>query len=275
MSKNITRRRFLQGFGAGLFAAGIQTGFPLPLWARGNDWGLAGLPPAQSRYDLTIGYSPLHIDGREGIATGINGTVPGPLVRLREGDQVELKVTNALMDTEHSSIHWHGILVPFPMDGVPGVNFAGIPPGETFTYRYTVVQAGTYWYHSHSFLQEQSGSYGPLIIDPKDKEPFRFDRDYVVVLSDWSFEEPETIFRHINLLGHYYNYQQRTVGDFLTDIQDQGLQKTLAERMAWGRMRMSPVDIADVTGATYTYLMNGQSPAMNWTALFTPGETWN
>ena len=271
--RTLSRRRFLHGMGAGLFLAGLHTAFPLPLWARTDQWGLEGLPGAQSRYDLTIGYSPITIDGRKGTATAINGTVPGPLVRLREGDEVELNVTNALMDTEHSSIHWHGILVPFPMDGVPGVNFAGIRPGETYPYRYKVVQAGTYWYHSHSFLQEQSGTYGPLIIDPTDGEPWDYDRDYVVVLSDWSFEKPETIFRHINLLGHYYNYQQRTFGDFIDDIREHGFGATLNERLAWGQMRMSPVDLADVTGATYTYLMNGNSPAMNWTALFNPGET--
>jgi CopA family copper-resistance protein len=271
--KNLSRRHFLQYLGTGLFVASLETAFPLPLWARSKQWGQEGLPGAQSRYDLTIGHYPVVIDGREGMSTGINGTVPGPLVRLREGDDVELNVTNALMDSEHSSIHWHGILVPFPMDGVPGVNFAGIPPGETYHYRYKVKQAGTYWYHSHSFLQEQSGTYGPLIIDPKDGEPFAFDRDYVVVLSDWSFEKPETIFRHINLLGHYYNYQQRTIGDLINDIQKNGLKKTIDERTAWGQMRMSPVDLADVTGATYTYLMNGNSPDMNWTALFNPGET--
>lgn len=207
------------------------------------------------------------------MATGINGTVPGPLVRLREGEDVTLRVTNSLTDTAHSSIHWHGILVPFPMDGVPGVNFAGIPPNESYEYRYKVVQAGTYWYHSHSFLQEQSGVYGPLIIDPMDGEPFKYERDYAVVLSDWSFEKPEDIFRNINLLGHYYNYQQRTLGDFFADVEDKGLKSTLKERMAWGKMRMSPVDLADVTGFTYTYLMNGNSPDMNWTALFNPGET--
>lgn len=270
---SLSRRRFLHGMGAGLFLAGLHTAFPLPLWARTDQWGLQGLPAAMSRYDLTIGYYPITIDGRQGTSTGINGTVPGPLVRLREGDEVELNVTNALMDTEHSSIHWHGILVPFPMDGVPGVNFAGIRPGQTYPYRYKVVQAGTYWYHSHSFLQEQSGTYGPLIIDPKDGEPWTYDRDYVVVLSDWSFEKPETIFRHINLLGHYYNYQQRTLGDFVDDIREKGFGATLDERLAWGNMRMSPVDLADVTGATYTYLINGNSPAMNWTALFNPGET--
>jgi len=273
LRNGITRRRFVQGLGTGLFLAGMQTALPLPLWARSDNWGLQGLPGAQSRYDLNIGYYPITIDGREAISTGINGTVPGPLVRLREGDEVELNVTNALMDTEHSSIHWHGILVPFPMDGVPGVNFAGIPPGETYSYRYKVIQAGTYWYHSHSRFQEQTGTYGPLIIDPKEGEPWSYDRDYVVVLSDWSFEDPETIFRHINLLGHYYNYQQRTFPDVIRDIREKGLEWTVKERMAWGDMRMSPVDLADVTGATYTYLMNGNSPDMNWTALFNPGET--
>ncbi|MGM0415311.1 MAG: copper resistance system multicopper oxidase [Thermodesulfobacteriota bacterium] len=269
----LSRRRFLQLFGTGLFVTSMQAAFPLPLWARSERWGLSGLPDSQNNYDLSIGYTPLEIDGRKGTATGINGTVPGPLVRLREGEDVRLRVTNMLHDTPHSSIHWHGILVPFPMDGVPGVNFAGIAPGETFEYSYKVVQAGTYWYHSHSFLQEQSGAYGPLIIDPKDGEPFHFDRDYVVVLSDWSFEKPEEIFRNINLLGHYYNYQQRTLGDFFADVEDKGLKSTMKERMAWGKMRMSPVDLADVTGATYTYLMNGNSPDMNWTALFNPGET--
>lgn len=269
----LSRRHFLQWMGAGLFVTGMQMALPLPLWARTDKWGLQGLPNAKRRYDLTIGYSPLEIDGRKGTASAINGTVPGPLVRLREGEDIELNVTNSMMDTEHSSIHWHGILVPFPMDGVPGVNFAGIPPGETYRYRYRVRQAGTYWYHSHSFLQEQSGTYGPLIIDPKEGEPFAFDRDYVVVLSDWSFERPETIFRHINLLGHYYNYQQRTASDFFRDIADKGWSWTVKERTAWGKMRMSPVDLADVTGATYTYLMNGNSPDMNWTALFNPGES--
>lgn len=269
----LSRRSILKGFASGVFVAGISTLFPLPLWAGSNRWGVQGLPDARSRYDLTIGYHPIVIDGRQGMATGINGTVPGPLVRLREGDEVELNVTNDLADTAHSSIHWHGILVPFSMDGVPGVNFAGIRPGETYPYRFRVKQSGTYWYHSHSFLQEQSGAYGPLIIDPQDGEPWKYDRDYVVVLSDWSFEKPETIFRRINLHGHYYNYQQRTVSDFFADSREKGFRAALNERLAWGDMRMSPVDLADVTGATYTYLMNGNSPAMNWTALFNPGET--
>ena len=270
--KKMTRREFVRATGAGIFMAGLGFSLPVPTWALDSSYGIQR-KASKRRYDLTIGYSPIQIDGREGRSTAINGTVPGPLIHLREGDDVILNVTNNLMDTAHSSIHWHGILVPFRMDGVPGVNFSGIQPGETYEYRYRVVQAGTYWYHSHSRFQEQTGAYGPLIIEPKDGEPFNYDRDYPVVLSDWSFEDPETIFRHINLMGHYYNFQRRTVGDFFHDIGERGFSETLAERMAWGKMRMSPVDLADVTGYTYTYLMNGHSPDMNWTAIFTPGET--
>jgi CopA family copper-resistance protein len=268
----ITRRNFIKATGAGLFLAGLRCNLPLPAWAFTASPGIRRTTPKR-RYDLTIGYSPIRIDGRDSTATGINGTVPGPLVHLREGDDVVLNVTNRLMDTAHASIHWHGILVPFRMDGVPGVNFNGIPPGETYEYRYRVKQAGTYWYHSHSRFQEQTGTYGPLIIDPENGDPFDHDRDYPVVLSDWSFEDPETIFRHINLMGHYYNFKRRTVGDFFNDVGERGFLNTVADRMAWGRMRMSPVDLADVTGYTYTYLMNGHSPAMNWNAFFNPGET--
>ncbi len=270
--KDLSRREFIMAGGAGIFVAGLQFALPAPLWAlTANNGIIPGSP--RNRYDLTIGYSPFQVDGRPSTATAINGTVPGPLIHLREGDDVELNVTNLMMDTEHASIHWHGLLVPFRMDGVPGVNFDGIPPGETYQYRYRVKQAGTYWYHSHSAFQEQTGTYGPLIIDPLDGEPFKYDREHVIVLSDWSFEHPDTIFRHINLVGHYYNFQRRTLWDFVDDIQERGFTDTLKDRMAWGRMRMSPVDLLDVTAYTYTYLMNGHSPAMNWTALFNPGET--
>lgn len=267
---DLTRRSFIKK--TGIFLAGMQCAWPLPAWALSTSPGIEQRSP-KSSYDLTIGYSPITIDGREGVSTGVNGSVPGPLVYLREGDDVTLRVTNELMDTKHASIHWHGILVPANMDGVPGVSYRGIPPGETYVYRYRVKQAGTYWYHSHSRFQEQTGTYGPLVILPKDGEPFTYDRDYPVVLSDWSFEDPEAIFRHINILGDYYNYQRRTVADFFKDVQEMGLLDTIAERNAWGNMRMSPVDLADVTGFTYTFLMNGHSPDMNWTALFNPGET--
>jgi len=268
----LNRRDFLIASSAGLCATGLQSVLPLPAWsmAAGGD---ASKMATRKQYDLALEYTPILVDGREGVFTAINGTVPGPLIHLREGDEVQLNVTNNLHDTDHASIHWHGLLVPFAMDGVPGINFSGIKPGDTYEYRFRVKQSGTYWYHSHSRFQEQTGAYGPLIIDPKDDEPFSYDRDYPVVLSDWSFEDPETIFRHINVAGHYYNYQQRTFGEFLEDVERRGFKATLGERMAWGRMRMSPVDLADVTGATYTFLMNGHSPDMNWTGLFNPGET--
>lgn len=241
----------------------------VPAWACPSS-GLDSVVP-KSRYDLTIAPLQPVIDGERGNALAVNGTVPGPVVRLREGDEANLNVTN-MLDTD-SSIHWHGILLPFPMDGVPGVTFRGIPPGDTYHYRFRVKQAGTYWYHSHKRFQIQSGVYGPLIIDPKEPEPFSYEREHVIVLSDWSFEDPETIFRNISIDNEYYKYQRRTVGEFFSDVSKDGLMPTVRERMAWGTMRMSPVDLSDVTGAAYTYLVNGHSPDMNWTGLFTPGET--
>ena len=252
---------------------------PLPAWARTttasgavDEHGIGSIP-AKSLYNFNIDYAPFTLNGRTGRATAVNGTVPAPLVRLREGDTVRLNVTNSMMDTKHSSIHWHGLIVPNRMDGVPGINFDGIQPGETYEYEFEVKQAGTYWYHSHSRFQEQTGTYGPIVIDPKEPEPFSYDRDYVVQLSDWSFTDPETIFANIKRSGDYYNYQKRTVWDFFDDVSEKGLGKTVNERMMWGKMRMMPIDLADVTAATYTYLMNGNSPDMNWTGIFNPGET--
>lgn len=272
----LTRREFLKSALSGLFVTAMGTTLPLPSWSRTADSGSnLTVDRAKSRYDLEIDYAPLELDGREQPieATAINGSVPGPLVHLKEGDRVQLNVTNSLHDSAHSSIHWHGILVPPEMDGVPGISFSGIPPGETYHYEYEVKQAGTYWYHSHSAFQEQTGTYGPLIIDPKDGPPFDYDRDYAVVLSDWTPSGPGEVFRNLKLGEHYYNFQQQTVWDLLDEVDRQGFKPTLAERLAWGDMRMSPVDLADVTGAEYTYLMNGQAPDDNWTGLFNPGET--
>ncbi len=195
----------------------------------------------------------------------VNGSLPGPLLRFREGETVTLRVANTL--DEDTSIHWHGILLPNGMDGVPEVNFPGIRPGETFVYEYPVRQSGTYWYHSHSGLQEQLGVYGPLIIDPIEPDPFAYDREYVVMLSDWTFEDPYGVLANLKKMGGYYNFQRRTVADLFRSS-DAGL----ADRLRWGRMRMDPTDIADITGYTYTYLMNGMPPGANWTALFRPGE---
>jgi CopA family copper-resistance protein len=200
----------------------------------------------------------------------INGSLPGPVIRLREGEEALLRVTNRLKET--SSIHWHGLLVPPDMDGVPGVSFAGIKPGETFTYRFPVKQYGTYWAHSHSGGQELMGVYAPLIIDPIEPEPFKYDRDHVVMLSDYSFESPSKIIANLKSLGNYYNFNRRTTGEFFRDVSKNGFSETLSDYEIWSKMRMDPSDLADVTGATLQYLMNGLSPVSNWTGLFSAGE---
>ncbi|QGT77717.1 copper resistance system multicopper oxidase [Guyparkeria halophila] len=221
-------------------------------------------------FNLVIDRTPMKIDGKPANPITVNGTVPGPAIRMREGRNVRIRVQNKL--DEWTSIHWHGILLPFQMDGVPGVTFEGIPPKDTFEYYYPLKQAGTYWYHSHSGLQEQLGHYGPLIVEPAEPEPFDYDRDYVIMLSDWTFEDPHDVFRNLKVAEGYYNYQKRTVEDLLEDIQKKGWSQTMRERAMWGEMRMSSRDLLDVTGSTYTYLVNGRSPNDNWTGLFKPGE---
>ena len=261
----LTRRRLLRA----ATATGALTLAP---------WPLRSVPAAPGRapvlsgteFQLEIGPAPINITGRSRTATAVNGSVPAPILRWREGDTVTLAVTNRL--AEPSSIHWHGVRAPSPMDGVPGLSFHGIAPGETFVYRFPVRQSGTYWYHSHSAFQEQTGVYGPIVIVPKGGYAQAFDRDYVVMLSDWSDENADTIVSNLKFQSDYYNFNQRTLGTFLADSRRQGLAETVADRLEWGEMRMSPTDILDVSGATYTYLINGQPPERNWTALFRPGE---
>lgn len=257
-----TRRRFVQGLAivGGVGALGL-----IPARAGAEVPVLSG-----TDIDLTIGELPVNVTGRPRIATAVNNTMPGPILRLREGDTVTLNVTNKL--AEPTSIHWHGLRLPNDMDGVPGLTFRGIAPGETFRYRFPIVQGGTYWYHSHSGMQEQTGLIGPLILVPKASEPYAYDRDYVVMLSDWTDEDPMTVVANLKQQGDYYNYGQRTLGTFIKDAQRDGLGPTVQDRLMWGKMRMSPTDIMDVTGATYTFLINGHPPAANWTALFKPGE---
>src|SRR6516225_690703 len=259
----LTRRRFMQG----AVAAGALSFAP-----RSLRTALAAPAPVLSgtEFQLEIGAVPVTINGRQTTATGVNGQVPAPILRWREGDTLTLAVTNRL--SEPSSIHWHGVRTPSAMDGVPGLSFSGIAPGETFVYHFPVHQSGTYWYHSHSMFQEQTGLYGAIVITPKAGYAQAFDRDYVVLLSDWSFEPPERIVSNLKFQSDYYNYGQRTLGTFLDDAQRKGLADTVADRLEWGKMRMSPTDILDVSGATYTYLINGQAPRANWTALFRPGE---
>lgn len=220
--------------------------------------------------NLSVSNAHQHIDSKAGHAVLVNGQLPAPLLRWREGDEVTIRVQNNL--AQDTSIHWHGILLPYQMDGVPGVSFPGIKPGEAFTYHFPLLQSGTYWYHSHSGLQEQLGHYGPIIIEPDGEDPIGYDRDLVILLSDWTFENPHRIFAKLKKMSEVYNFQQRTLSDFFDEAGTEGLDATLAERMMWGAMRMNRTDIADVTGATYTFLTNGHSPAENWQGLFKPGE---
>ena len=220
--------------------------------------------------DLVIGERSFVLDGQTGTAMTINGTIPGPLIRLKEGQEVTLRVTNRL--AEITSIHWHGILLPPAMDGVPGVSFGGIQPGATFTYRFPIKQSGTYWYHSHSGGQEVQGMYAPMILDPAEPEPFQYHREYVVMLSDWSFESPDTLLSNLKNQGGYYNFQKRAAREFLSDVRRMGLGPALQNYLMWDQMRMDPTDFADVTGYTFTYLMNGLASSENWTELFHPGE---
>jgi CopA family copper-resistance protein len=221
-------------------------------------------------FDLTIGATPVNYTGRARIATAVNAQVPAPLLRMRQGDLVTIRVTNRL--ARRTSIHWHGFILPADMDGVPGLSFPGIAPGETFTYRFKVNQYGTYWYHAHSEFQEQTGLYGPIVIERAGGERHGSDREHVILLSDWTDEDPAHLFRTLKRQSDYFNYNKRTVADLLTDVRSQGLKQTLADRRMWGQMRMNPTDLADVGGAAYTYLMNGATPSGNWTGLFEPGQ---
>jgi len=267
----LSRRRFLGSAGAFGLLGVLRGLIPSPLWASTATWGIKDIP-AERLFELLIAPVPLEIDGKQGQAMMINGTLPGPLLRFQEGEEVTLRVTNGLEDEHPASIHWHGILLPAGMDGVPKVSFPGITKGTTFTYHYKVRQSGTYWYHSHTRFHLQTGVIGPLIIDPIEPDPYTYDREYVVMLSDWMFEDPNRVYSKLKMESHYYNYQRRTVFDFMKDASNKGLGETLKERLAWARMRMDPTDIADITGATYTYLINGHSPKMNWTGLFNPDE---
>ena len=266
---SINRRSFLAGGAATAASAGL-----FPAWAQSVSAGSGPTLPTVSGVDIALKIADLttRLDGQVLRAIGINGTVPGPLIRLKEGQPVRLRVSNAIQSNRggdmHSSIHWHGLLVPFAMDGVPGISFPGIPQGETFNYEFTLNQSGTYWYHSHSGYQEQEGVYGPIIIDPKGTDPIAYDREHVLVLADHSPMSGATIFKKLKQMGGgYFNMQRMTLSGLLA-----GRDLPAAERREWAKMRMDPADISDVTGSTYTFAINGRGPFDNWTGLFRPGE---
>jgi len=260
-----TRRCFVQGVAGGAL---VLTG--IGRWARA-DAPIGNPSELQGRdFNLDIGVLPVNLTGQARLATAVNGQVPGPLLRWREGEAVTLRVRNHL--SAPSSIHWHGMILPAEMDGVPGISFDGIAPGEAYLYRFPVKQSGTYWYHAHSRFQEQTGLYGPIVIEPREGERHRTERDYVVLLSDWTDIDPEHIYRTLKVQSDYYNFNRRTLGDFIRDSREKGFKQTIADRRMWSQMRMNPTDLADVSGYAYTYLMNGATPAGNWTGLFRRGD---
>ena len=265
---DFSRRRFVTGVLVGGAALGVMPGLRAAQHHGRGTQGAAILSGRQ--FNLNIGYLPVNFTGRDRIATAVNGSVPAPTLRWREGERVTLNVTNHL--AHDSSIHWHGIILPTAMDGVPGLSFEGIKPGESFEYQFDVQQSGTYWYHSHSGFQEQTGLYGAIIVDPKEPDPVAYDREHIVMLSDWSDEDPQVTYAKLKKQSHYYNFQERTVGDLWRDLKQKGLAQTWHDQAMWKRMRMSQMDISDVTGYHYTYLMNGVTPDAGWMGLFQPGE---
>ncbi|MBT8438656.1 MAG: multicopper oxidase domain-containing protein, partial [Gammaproteobacteria bacterium] len=266
---SLSRRRFVQGLAAG----GAMLGMGLNakpshvemMHARSGPKVLSG-----TYFDLTYSPQKVNFTGEERYATAINGSVPAPVLRWKEGDTVTLRVNNQL--AKDTSIHWHGIILPPDQDGVPGISFDGIKPGESFTYQFKLNQSGTYWYHSHSGFQEQLGAYGVIVVDPAGPEPFSYDRDYAVMLSDWSDENPNDVYAKLKKMSHYYNFRERTVSESMAEISEKGWKGFRAERDMWDQMRMSDRDISDVTGYTYTFLMNGLTPAEGWMGVFKKGE---
>jgi CopA family copper-resistance protein len=261
-----TRRRLVQGLALMSCAAGS-------VWrsaVQALDVGGGATVLHGDQIDLVIAPLAFDVAGRPRVATAVNGSIPGPILRLQQGDMATIRVTNRLAET--TSIHWHGLRLPADQDGVPGLTFRGIAPGETFCYRFPVRQGGTYWYHSHSGMQEQTGLYGALILVPREPEPYAYQRDYVVMLSDWTDEDPMTVLSNLKQQGDYYNLQRRTSAGAIEDARHNGFGRMLQERLLWGRLRMSPADIMDVGGATYTFLVNGQPGSANWSALFEPGD---
>jgi CopA family copper-resistance protein len=269
----LSRRRFVQGLALG--GATMALGLPRAFGAMPtNSGGLTTL--SGTDFDLVIGETPVNFTGRVRPGVTVNGSIPAPLLRWKQGTTVNLRVRNALpvgsIHGHETSIHWHGMILPANMDGVPGISFNGIHRGEAYQYRFDVEQHGTYWYHSHSAFQEQAGLYGPIIIEASEPEPFAYQRDYVVMLTDWTDLNPEQLMNRLKKMADYDNLYKRTVGDFFRDAQKQGLGATLADRKTWGQMRMTPTDLSDVNANTYTYLMNGTTGLGNWTGLFRSGE---
>lgn len=266
--QDLSKRRFVMGASSLLALSALP--FSKNILAQGQHLYNGPKTIAGREFDLTIDHQAVNFTGAPAMATTVNQSLPGPVLRWKQGEKVRLNVANLLHHP--SSIHWHGIILPTEMDGVPGLSFNGIKPGEKFTYEFDVQQSGTYWYHSHSGFQEQTGLLGAIIIDPQEPEPFAYDRDLVVMLSDWSDTAPDKIYARLKKMSHYYNYRERTLGNLISEVKTQGLKATWNQRAMWNQMRMSDSDISDVNGHTYTYLMNGVTPDKGWLGLHKPGE---
>ncbi|MDA3962876.1 MAG: copper resistance system multicopper oxidase [Planctomycetota bacterium] len=270
----LTRRGFLTAAASATLASctlGRRIGAVGPTMARAGEFGQLDAT-APGGIDLFIERKDLLVGGRPGRAIAINGSIPGPVIHMTEGKEALIRVHNLM--AESTSLHWHGILLPFNMDGVPGISYPGIGPGETFTYRFPVRQNGTYWYHSHTGLQEQRGHYGQLILKPADPDPVAYDVEHTIVLSDWTFEDPQRVLWKLKTQEGYYNFQRPTLANLDDQMRATGksLSEVIGKRLAWDRMRMDPTDIADITGATYTYLMNGKAAHENPTFIAKPGQ---
>ncbi|MBQ0799623.1 MAG: copper resistance system multicopper oxidase [Porticoccaceae bacterium] len=271
----LTRRKLLKTSGLatlGLFGAPVGLAYtPQPVTQRAGEFGeLSATDPGG--IDLYLEHKDLLVGGKSTRTIAINGSIPGPVIRMQEGKEALIRVHNRM--PESTSIHWHGILLPYNMDGVPGISFPGIGPGETFTYRFPVRQNGTYWYHSHTGLQEQLGHYGQLILEPADPDPVDYDVEYSIILSDWTFEDPHRVLWKLKTMEGYYNFQRPTLANIDEQMKATGMSLTevMGKRLAMDGMRMDPTDIADITGATYTYLMNGKAAHENPTFIAKPGQ---
>lgn len=267
---NQQRRRFVQGLASGGVLLGLSS-LPNLGWSKesGKNTGTAAVLEG-TEFNLEIAETMVNFTGNPRMATTINGSIPAPTLRWREGDEITIRVTNRLR--ESTSIHWHGIILPYQMDGVPGISFPGIAPGETFTYRFRVEQSGTYWYHSHSAMQELTGMYGAIVVEPAGGDAIRSDRQHVVLLSDWTDEDPMRVFSKLKSQSDYYNRLQPTAADFFRDASQDGLKSAITRRKMWNNMRMNPTDLADLSADTLTFLMNGTTPAGNWNGQFKKGE---
>ncbi|MBF8415513.1 copper resistance system multicopper oxidase [Acinetobacter baumannii] len=235
-----------------------------------SPWTLAAI----KEYHLNINEQQVNVTGKPLKRITVNGKFTAPLLEFEEGDEAVIHVHNQLKNQD-TSLHWHGLLLPGLMDGVPGFNnFKGIAPNGDFVYRFKVKQNGTYWYHAHSKGQEQDGLYGPLVIYPKGKIPVaaheKTDRDYVVMLSDFHNSSSDSIMKNLKKSAEYYQNRRETVSDVLKQVKAQGLKATWQDRSMWNQMRMLKTDMSDVTG--YTFLVNGKTPQQNWTANFKAGD---